>query len=357
MARRKMLARRAADGNGGGTLGLQAGLGQGGTWYPWVHTDDPRPNNPAGDPAFNLLLSSDGDVEQVDLGWDSTGWRIQMGGSTGDTRGLYVQLNAIGLGGYLWPGSWFQNFASVNPGVDWTAVNRLAFLVKLDTDFAFGANYIGTYTKAHDSPNTGQGDHFYHANEHAFVANKWVLVIMNRTPNHQVGDSDNGRNYGDDPSWNGFATSDWGQVHYFDGLTRFYYTIYTTTSPSPGSLTGGIATIKGFDYGIVTGEDDAEIYTLSGDYDGTQYNVNWSGIKQASRTYEIRYSTTGSLHTAGFDTGTDGGTTMNPATDYIKCRWSSGAMAESATGMWIAIRRVGQTTLFTEIYIPYHMGA
>lgn len=336
--------------------GLIAGAGQYGTYYSWQHMATTKPNNPAGDPAFMPVFSWFGDPDQVDVSWTTTGWQVQMGGDNtpaaeSDTRGLYVHFLPIGSGGYTWPGSYFRTFAVQDPGVDWTGINRLAVLVKMAVDHPDEKGYFGSYTRRHDATNTGQGNHWYHGFRHRFKAGQWSVLILNRTPNHQVG-GDSNANWGDDPSMD--QSDDYAPVHYYDGLTRFYLTCYTQGEPNAGALNGEICILKGFDYGLATSEDDDEIYTVLGVYNGTNYVVDFSAIKNTARTFDIRYSTVGSLHSAGFLTGTDGGTVSNPGDAYIHCRWTSGAMSESATGLWVAIRRQGVSpdTKFTELYIP-----
>lgn len=347
------------------TAGLASGLNQYGTWARWVRTSDPRPLAPSGGEAFNVYLNPvQGDAGQEDQAWDSSGWRIKMGGSAAesvDTRGLYIQFEPAGNSGarYIYPGCYWRTFAKdAISDVQATAINRFAWVCKMDVDYPLGPSNVGTYLKRHDAtdPDT-QGDHGYHAHAGPFYANQWCLYVIDRRPNHRVGGDDHD-NLNDDPSWNyaavgnqGFYSTDNGPVHYLDGWTRFYFTIWTTGTAYAGLLDDKIFTIKGFDYGTATGEDDDNIYSLRATYDPVngRYHLDSAGYIDRWDTYEVAYSTS-NFWASGFSAGTSAGTYQNPGSTYIDAHFDFPSTSD--TGIYVAIRRQGETPIGRRLYIP-----
>jgi hypothetical protein len=299
-----------------------------------------------GGPLFSIYASEDPD--ELVISYPPGDFVVQGAtvGAGGHDPGFYVQVFPAGANNWVFPTGYFQHYS--RSAVDWTAITRLAFMVKPSVTVTRRSDggdilQLGTYVRDQDETDAAiQGNHFYHLFDPTFYANKWHLIVMNRTPQHQVG-NDPSTNWGDDPMF----TAHGG--HYFDELTRWYFDTQGT------GFEGSTMRFKAFQIAAVSGQPDAEISSICALYTGTQYEVTWAGVKTNARTYEIRYSTS-NLNSIGFTNGTDGGTTTNPASGYTGCIWQSGAMAENAAGMYIGIR-VQSAGTFTQIYLPYQMGA
>ena len=79
---------------------------------------------------------------------------------------------------------------------------------------------------------SAQGDHSYTEFTNSVFANQWVLVSVNWNPSHIVGGGPN-TPVPVDPEWN--APAEGAPVHYFDGLTRFYFDSSATGTNGAGS--------------------------------------------------------------------------------------------------------------------------
>jgi hypothetical protein len=239
--------------------------------------------------------------------------------------------------------------------------NRLGFMVRCDLEVVYRTDrgdviQCGTYVKDHaHSELTEQGRHFYHYYNIRMAPNVWMAYIMDSHPQHE---RNRPGNYAVDPALyvnptDGDYMSNEGPVGYFDGLTLFYF------DPQPSSgLNYSVWDFDDYYFWQRDGEPDLYISSLAYCYDGTRYNVYWSGLRDQAYSFEVRYRTDGvSMKTAGFASGTNGdsGATSNPNSAYVGNRWQSSVMAESASGIYVAIRVTGQTD-FREIYIPYQMA-
>lgn len=253
-------------------------------------------------------------------------------------------------GGYFYPKSYLQAYMTTIP-TSWPNANRMQFLFRPTASSARRPDggtkiELGTYIRSHTGKTSDyQGQHYYHIFDPNLYANKWHLVVINRTPQHKVA-SLPGTNWGENPEAPGGSVG-LENVNYFDGMTRFYW-------DSQYDNTGETWSFKNFEIGTVTGTEDNEIASIMAVYSGTAYEISWASLKNTARTFDIRYSTTGSMKTNGFTSGTSGGTASNPASDYTGTFWASPAMAEANPGIWIAIRRQGATN-FTELWLPYGM--
>jgi hypothetical protein len=239
--------------------------------------------------------------------------------------------------------------------------NRLGFLARWDTPLNYRTDrgevlQFGTYVKDHaHSQLTEQGRHFYHFYNVQQPVNVWLAYVVDQHPQHE---RNRPGNYADNPTLyvnptDGDYMSNEGPVSYMDGLTLFYY----DPQPSTG-LTNAVVDLDDFYFWQRDGEPDYYISSLAYCYDGTRYNVYWSGLMNQAYSFEVRYRTDGvSMHTAGFATGTNGdaGATSNPNSAYKGNRWQSSLMAEDTDGIYVAIRVTGQTD-FREVYIPYQMA-
>jgi hypothetical protein len=225
--------------------------------------------------------------------------------------------------------------------------NRLGFLVRLSVNFNGNANnsdnlQVGMYIRDHQNNDPGdQGSHPYHKFNIYFTANRWVKVICDRHPGKE---NPGGTN---DPQDDPFFAS-MGE-HYFDALQHWYY-----------DMQGGPASAHTWDMARVvfwkdTQDGDArEISNVYGYYTGTQYRVGFNNRDLQTHTFDIRYSTS-NLHTNGFTSGTSGGQVDSTGDNYTGCNWTSGALAEQSPGLFVGIRRVGQTA-FRQIWIPANMS-
>jgi hypothetical protein len=137
-------------------------------------------------------------------------------------------------------------------------------------------------------------------------------------------------------------------AHYFDSIMD-YYIDYGPGVAQNGNLTtanqiatGGRCTLSNGTVAVVTGEPDSWVFNVQGTYNGSNYEIGFSSrsfFPANPTTFDVRYSTMGSLHTAGFSTGISGGTaTSGPALDSDPdVYWGSSAMPQAAN-IWIGIR-------------------
>jgi hypothetical protein len=205
----------------------------------------------------------------------------------------------------------------------------------------YGNIQVGTYIKpTSDTQPSNQGAHYYHHLDPNVYPNQWVYVDINRHPQHQVG-MDSNTNWPDDPMSS--------QVHYFDGLTRFYF------DTQGGSWAGQTCYFRNLRFAKVSGEPDYEVSSITATYNGNAYEVVWAGLKNSSLKYDIYFSTT-SMKTGGVGTEISGGTIPSTGNAYTDVLWKSPSMPESPTGLYVAIKPQGYSN-FTEIYIPNSTGS
>ena len=290
--------------------------------------------NGSGDNLFLLYLGEDpGQTGGIENGM----FRV-----TGDpNRNMYWHFFPVP---YVYPNGFAQGW--IKSGSYNRDYNRLRFKVRCNQNLgrrSDGGNIIdiGTYVKTpSDTTSNVQGMHYYHGFSPNIYANRWVTMWIDRHPQHRVGDAGS-IDPGDDPEWSSPTTG--GQVHYMEGLTRFYFNGYS-------SITNSGATCYFDDFSFETGDNqaDRDVASVTGTYSGSYYEVTWAGPKNRSVNFEVRYSTS-SMKANGFTSGTDGGTTQNPGNDYQGTAWKSPNMAEQAN-MYVAIRPSGQTA-FREILI------
>ncbi len=226
----------------------------------------------------------------------------------------------------------------------WSAdTNRMRFWIKTTRSISRRTDggaiaEIGIYTKPNDGQPTNQGDHYYHYLDANLVANQWMLVTLNRVPQHKVG-MDPNTNWPENPS----APA----VNYYDGFTRFYF---CDEYGDPILWGNGDWWFKNYQFDTVTGEPDTLVSSIAAVYTGSRYEVSWAGPKNTNQSYTIRYSAN-SMKQNGFGSGTLGGTTSNPGDAYTGVFWASQNMAQFTNGVYIAIQPAGQTA-FTEVYLP-----
>lgn len=278
----------------------------------------------------------------------------------GGNNGAYVYLSFVRNFGYLFSASpvpLLKSYIRSGGPLDWTAVNRLSFYVRPSVSAARRPDggdifQVGTYVRDHGNPDSAQiGAHYYHLFDPNLYANHWHLVVLNRTPQHLVGQNPS-TNWGDNPQGRtgvGFLLPDgYGSVDYFDGLTNFYFDTQDGVSWAANS-TWDFAAIA---LGTTPSAHDAELSSFVAVYSGTAYELSWAGLKNTPRTYEVRTSTS-SMIGPGFLSGTDRGTVTNPGSAYTGCFFSF--TSPELPAMYVAVRVQGQTE-FEERYIPAHMS-
>jgi hypothetical protein len=300
-------------------------------------------NNRSGTPLWQVYLAANpnqtGSMDTVNQ-W----YQLKVDAPTTGSNYPYLYFLPY-QNGYPWPGAYAQTFIR-NGTFDSANTNRLSFWVKSNTNVVRRSDggsilEIGTYIRQHNySAPAWQGQHYYHLLDPNLYAGQWTVITINRVPQHQVG-ADPNTNWPEDPEW-AKATAG-APVHYFDGLTLFYFTgLY-----QPSWV--GSYWFKDFQFGTVTGEPDTLVSSTTATYTGKGYELTWSGPKNVAQKYDIAYGTT-SMKQSGFTKGTFAGTVSNPASGYTGCIWQSEPMAQRSV-IYFAIRPQGQSA-FTEICLP-----
>ena len=283
-------------------------------------------------------------------------WSAYLGEDPGQTYTLESgMLKLVGVSSgiywhffpcpYVWPNGFAQHF--VKSGTWNTDINRLRFKMKCDQGVVRRSDggdvlQVGTYIKPHsDTDVPKQGQHYYHLVNLNVYAGRWVLFEMNRQPQHRVG-TDPNTLPPLDPEW--ASPTMGGPVHYFDGLTRFYF------DTQGSGWSNAVCYFDDFYFDRVSGSPDNFVSSISATHSGSKYEVAWATPKNQNLTYKVRYSTA-SLKVNGFASGTDGGTVSSTGDAYTGVIWLSPNMAESQTGLYVGIQPPGQSA-FTEIYIP-----
>jgi len=200
---------------------------------------------------------------------------------------------------------------------------------------------IGTYTKRDDGVANYQGDHYYHYLDPNFYASQWMLVTINRVPQHLVDTTDPVPTYPENPT----AARGW---NYFDGLTRFYFCDeYGSAADWNGNYF-----FSDFEFDLVAGEPDTLVSTVTATYSGDHYEISWQGPRNSVQSYTVYMSPTSmKADPGGVSSGTPIGATATPGYTYTGVIVASPKMPQSAGGMYFAIQPAGQDA-FTEIYLP-----
>jgi hypothetical protein len=200
---------------------------------------------------------------------------------------------------------------------------------------------FGTYTKRDDGVANNQGSHYYHQLDPNFYASQWMLVTLNRVPQHLVGANDPMPTYPDNPtSVNGYD--------YFDGLTRFYF----TDDDGAAVNWNGNYFFSDFEFDVVPGEPDTLVSTVVVTYSGDHYEISWQGPRNTVQSYTV-YMSSSSMKTDpdGLASGTPFASTANRGDTYTGVIVASPSMPLQAGGIYFAIQPDGQDA-FTEIYMP-----
>jgi hypothetical protein len=253
-------------------------------------------------------------------------------------------------------------------GQTWNpAVNRLRWQITCNYNMAFNPDLVsgvvgpggfnfGTFIKSNTANNNWayEGFHFYHQFSGNQYASQTMYFEAMPTPTHS---NQRGTVLEAPSDWTylyGFL--DQTAAHYFDSIMDYYIDygpgingMGNTTSAGSGSIgtanqlaVGGQCTLTKGTVAVVTGEVDSWIFNTQGTYNGTNYEIGFSSrshMPTNATTFDVRYSTTGSLHTNGFSSGTSGGTATGGGAldDDPDVYYGSPAMAQAAN-IWFGIR-------------------
>src|SRR5262249_37916412 len=186
--------------------------------------------------------------------------------------------------GYNFPNGYAQNF--IQSGTFDPNTNRLSFWVKSTNNVVRRSDggtilEFGTYIRAHNNTDvTYQGQHYYHQMDPDLYAGQWTLFTINEKPQHQRGVAATPGVYRE---W--YYRTTGAPVHYFDGLTRFYFNgLY-----QPSWV--GSYSFKDFQFSTVSGEPDALVASVAASYTGTGYELTWEGPAGTAQNFDIAYST------------------------------------------------------------------
>lgn len=236
-----------------------------------------------------------------------------------NTRGGWDSKNIGYWQGWLLPG---QNW---NP-----AFNRFSFRFRCDYPATFSpwSNlHIGTFAKDLGAPaNFSETDnyHFYHFVSFNMTPYRWIYLTINDKPNHQRSGSND----------MGLKVNPTRFPAYFDNLTKSYINFSPNASVNYGACYFDDLVFRTES----SGEPDWYVSSLTGQYTGTRYEVAWQTPAPLVLTYDVRYSTAGSLKASGWSAGTSGGTVASRGDAYVGVLWASSNMAAQTGGMWVAIR-------------------
>jgi len=303
--------------------------------------------NPQGSNLFQLYTGED--AGQVDYGVSNGVWHIK-GDTTSDCAsgcytggGIYWQMITYP---YQWPSGFMQSY--VKTGTFSSTMNRLNFKFSCSATIPRNTDgsdtlQIGTYVKPHsDSNQSNQGQHYYHQFDFNVYSGHWILAELNMQPQHIVGGPTTNPPY--DPEFNSPTMG--GAVHYFDGLTRWYF-----DTQGAGSNGAGWAQkdcyFKDIELRQVDSEPESLVSSTTGQYNGNQFELTWAG-PGTGQAYSVYYSRA-SMHIAGLQTGTPGGTVSDPG-GYKAVFWQSPSLP-LGTGLYVAVQPQGNSN-FSEIFIP-----
>jgi len=284
-----------------------------------------------------------------------TGNSLQISVTAGE---LYAQFNP-----YDGSGRGFARDYSADPAAwKFNTYNRMSFWIKvpttglpLGTD-GQGNAQVGTFVKQitnsdYHSDETG-GGHYYHGLN---LPNngQWTHVILNMHPDHRRGDPgsvDPGNlPY---PTTATFGGADPASTYnYFDTLTRFYI---ETDAVAPGTYL--IDDIRF--YQETAPENDAKIYSLTGNYDPTRNEViaTWERLKTDNTINdEVRYAFS-DIHQIGWDAATPAPNGVVAPSDYNGMVYVTTALPLAGHSVVYIAIKPQNSDLFSQIAIPLRRG-
>jgi hypothetical protein len=220
---------------------------------------------------------------------------------------------------YLKSGSWDPLF------------NRMLFRFKCGATWSNNNGTVGTYVKSQNAPGgSNQGAHYYHPIGKSYpVAGRWEHQMITWKPSHQASHSP-GVNWPADVS-NVWPTGD--KFHYFDGLTRFYYSWEHITLPATTCSFDDVTFVR------AENEPDEWVSSLNIIYDGTKYQADLFTREFEIDSFHIRYSPQ-SLKSVGFSNGVDASSGQRKDLgDWF--HWDSPAMPEQRA-LYVGFRPVAK---------------
>lgn len=287
-----------------------------------------NPNQSLNSPSNQYLEDAVSAAYNASTGWAGYYFRNEPYGA-GSYYNVPYYTKYYMMTGYNWPNvpsGWNSGFTDM----------RFKFRCSVNVPNNPSQGYVqtlGTYIKNPATIDTAsdQGSHYYHYLNYSLYANQWIYMDFDSTPSHLVTDSSN-PNYPNDPGWNGTSG-----YHYWDGMMHWYL---STESDWPASGGPWTCDMGGVYFKQKTGEAPEWVPSQTITYNPTasRWEVSWYGPKNAVVTYQIMYSTTGSLRVAGFSSGTNGGTVSTPGTGYGNTYWNS--PTTTAANMWVAVRPI-----------------
>jgi hypothetical protein len=260
----------------------------------------------------------------------------------------YIYVIPREMNGYPYPQGFIQN--AIKSGTFNATMNRARFWVKWGKSGGLPPNgrqniSLGTYVRTTSDSNPGSvGAHYYHYNSVPAYSGVWQKHEFNLTTSHEVGAAATvnwptnltyvGHPFS--PAWPG------GPRHYMDALEVFYAEFEWPESSDPSQP--NTAYFSQFELDTAPGEPEELVQARAGSWVPTRINTNdqgyevyWTGPKYVNATYEMRYSTGGSLKSAGFSKGTPGGIVAAQGSAYQGVMWASPSMTQQAN-IWFGIR-------------------
>lgn len=193
-------------------------------------------------------------------------------------------------------------------------------------------------------------NHWYHYGSPNFYANDWSMWEIVATPTHHVSAALSTINYPNDPTFQGSMEPQWtghqaGQSprHYFNALNAWYNN-YGPVEVGGVDL-GGSYLFDRPRFDTVAGGEPEEFagnayvtWTATRATSGNQgYEISFTTPRYVNATYDVKYSTSGSLKTAGFSTGTTFCSASATGSGY-ESAWCEGPTMAKASSIWIGIR-------------------
>jgi hypothetical protein len=256
-----------------------------------------------------------------------------------------------------------KNFSGFDPAT----TNRWVFWVKWGKNLvpcgSDSAMEVGTYWQAPGSGQT-QGNHQYNDLDPANYSDQWHKYAFTVAPSHTVSAGDTAFDYPNDPQWQGMPFAWKGKSHFFDRMGTFYLDFQVITCKER-IASGQDLYISPITMEAATGEPEELIHARVASWSparftaadvtahavtpsGTQgYDITWTAPKTQIVTYEMRYSTVGSMKTLGFSAGLcQSGTTTCSSTDRVTTngatsvyRYLSATMAQQPR-IWLAFKPI-----------------
>jgi hypothetical protein len=298
----------------------------------------------------------------------------------------YVTINTRS-GGYFSPGMGLVGYSKSGA---YSAVNnprgvnrmRTYMLSNINADVTgYVTNFqIGTYVAGQGNQVQGSQVHYYHDFDPRLYQNSWTLVEATGTPTHCVCESGNGI-WPNNPTilnpYSNFTGTGAPAWSYWYGENTLYL-------DGPGYTTSRIGmspTYNRFVLDSIPDEPDEWVPNRTASWSQSRYisgsltaspgyEVSWVTAPVSNITYQVRYSTTGSLKTLGFSKGLcKNGTTACDSMDIVSVvpsglakgdyeyLWQSSALPAPSPTTWIGIRPIMPITWAAKSGQAYWLGS